>query len=76
MISLKLFVTVIVVVAQILNKAQICQSSPVSGYSLHDYEEDLPVQKRQDRALLLHDLSQIRNLLSRFKQVELIYFVS
>ena len=69
MISPKLFVTVIIVTAHIINKAQVCQSSPVSGYSQHDYQEDSPVQKRENRILFLRDLSQIQKLLSRFKQV-------
>ena len=72
MISLKLFVSFIVLFVFFVNNAEIVRSSPLSRYPNIDnleLEEDSPLSKRPDHRVALRDLTQLRDMLSTFKQV-------
>ena len=72
MISLKLFVNFIVLFVFFVNNAEIVRSSPLSRYPNIDnleLEEDSPLSKRPDHRVALRDLTQLRDMLSTFKQV-------
>ena len=83
MLSLKIFATVVIVTANIINNVQICKSSPVSGLShmgSSDLEDESVLFRGQDPRVSLRDLNHLRTLLAllkdenpkrRFKEVKI-----
>ena len=72
MIKIKLFVNLIILFVFFVNNAEIVRSSPLSRYPNIDsleLEEDSPLSKRPDHRVALRDLTQLRDMLSTFKQV-------
>ena len=70
MLSLKIFATVVIVTATIINNFHICKSSPVSGFShigSSDLEDESQLFRGQDPRVSLRDLTHLRNLLSLLK---------